>query len=65
MKEKIYIWGTGKIAEEVLNDCKNLSEYEILGFIDNNPDKEGCTFFQKTIYNFMKTNKNAICFFKI
>ena len=37
---KIFIWGTGNVAEETLRDCMTIDEYEILGFIDNDEEKQ-------------------------
>lgn len=38
---RIFIWGTGKVAEQILEQTSIHEEYEILGFIDNNPEKQG------------------------
>lgn len=48
--EKIFIWGTGDISEQVLAMCDVFGCYEVLGFIDNNPDKEGALFHGREIY---------------
>lgn len=49
---KIMIWGTGAVACRILNECSAvLGEYEIEGFIDNNPQKEGQIFRDKPIYS--------------
>ena len=48
---KIFLWGTGQIAETVWLNCQTLEEYEILGFIDNDPKKQGTLFNDHTIYS--------------
>ncbi len=48
---KIFLWGTGKIAEIVWSNCQFLTQYEILGFIDNNPKKQGQLFKGICIYS--------------
>lgn len=42
--QKILLWGTGKIADEVLSQCGTLETYDILGIIDNNSEKTGDSF---------------------
>lgn len=41
----IYIWGTGKIAKEVMEECSTLNLYQIVGAIDNNKELAGETFY--------------------
>lgn len=41
--KKVYIWGTGINGKKVL-ECINHVECEVLGYIDNNPDKQGEKF---------------------
>lgn len=48
---KILVWGTGSIANQVLEDCETIHNYEILGFIDNNQEKIGKIFRGKTVYS--------------
>lgn len=48
--EKIFIWGTGVIAEQVLGQCDVFGQYEVMGFIDNNANKKGKTFHGKEIF---------------
>ena len=43
--EKIFIWGTGTVADYVLMHCDVFGKYNVLGFIDNNIEKQG------TLYN--------------
>lgn len=45
-KKKIYIYGTGRVAERYLTNL-NKNQYEIVGFLDTY--KQG-TFYDKTIY---------------
>lgn len=48
--EKILIWGTGVIAEQVLGQCDVFGLYHVIGFIDNNADKIGKRFHGKEIF---------------
>ncbi len=49
--KKIVIWGTGKIANEILGECKTLLEYIILGVVDNNKNVQGEYFFDMEIHS--------------
>lgn len=46
----IFLWGTGLIAQQVMNRCLTLSNYNILGFIDNDSGKIGKDFAGKMIF---------------
>ncbi|TCL58120.1 methyltransferase FkbM-like protein [Kineothrix alysoides] len=48
---RIFIWGTGKIAEDLLEQYNVYDEYELLGFIDNNLQKQGKAFGDKEIFS--------------
>lgn len=48
--QKIFIWGTGFIANQVLDQCGIYEEYDIVGFIDNDLEKCGNFFRGKKIY---------------
>lgn len=48
--ERILIWGTGVIAEQVLGQCDVFGLYDVIGFIDNNAEMRGKTFHGKKIY---------------
>lgn len=49
--DRIYIWGTGNIASYAIQYfAKKLQEMNIIGFIDNNPDKAGTVFWNKQVY---------------
>lgn len=50
-KKKYFIWGTGNIAEE-LNQlyAEQLMDIELVGYIDNDLQKEGNIFFGKKVY---------------
>lgn len=48
---RVYIWGTGHYANEVLKTI-NKDTCNVLGFIDNDPNKQGDTFAGKMIYSF-------------
>ncbi len=47
----IVIWGTGKIADYVLTGCQTISEYNIIGCIDNDEKKQGKMFRGIPIYS--------------
>lgn len=47
---KVFLWGTGNVAETFLRQCQTLSQYEVLGFIDNNPEKQGSVFWEVPVY---------------
>ncbi len=49
--QKLLLWGTGKIADEVLTQCRTLDLYEIMGIIDNNPDKSGTMFHNYYVFS--------------
>ena len=49
---KLLIFGTGKIASEVMRGIENILNYtELLGFIDNDDRKYGQKFFDRFIYH--------------
>lgn len=48
--QKVFLWGTGNIAKQVMEECMTLNNYEILGFIDNNAENCGNLFYEKMIY---------------
>lgn len=48
--QKLFIWGTGDIAKQVMEECASMCNYEILGFIDNNVEKSGQLFYEKPVY---------------
>lgn len=47
---KVFLWGTGSVAETFLRQCQTISQYEILGFIDNNFEKQGNIFGGFPVY---------------
>lgn len=47
--EKIFIWGTGKIANRIVNHF-DLSRFDILGFIDNEEEKQGTLFKEYSVF---------------
>jgi len=47
---KIFIWGTGNVAEETLRDCMTIDEYEILCFIDNDEEKQKSKFWNREVF---------------
>lgn len=48
MKQKIVVFGTGSRANEIYREL--CQEYEIIGFIDNDPYHHKKPFFGKTVY---------------
>jgi FlaA1/EpsC-like NDP-sugar epimerase len=48
--KRILLWGTGQVAETLWAQCQTLSQYELLGFIDNNTEKQGSIFKNLPIY---------------
>lgn len=49
--EKIFIWGTGNLARQALRQCDIRSMYDVLGFIDNDPEKIGNMFCGGKVYS--------------
>lgn len=49
--KKVLLWGTGQIAELVWTQCQTLSQYELLGVIDNNREKQGGVFKGLRVYS--------------
>ncbi len=49
--ENVFLWGTGFIAKQILDECDVFYEYNILGFIDNNISKIGMDFYGKKIFS--------------
>lgn len=47
---KVYFWGIGKSCQKVLENC--ISDVEIIGFIDNNPQQHGKYYNNKKIIGF-------------
>ena len=47
----IYIWGTGRGAHAVLS-CLKKDRCDILGFIDNNPEKQHTVFENSSVLPF-------------
>ena len=47
---RIFLWGTGKVSREIMTHCTTLDTYEILGFIDNDPEKTGQQYYGKEIF---------------
>ena len=48
---KIFLWGTGQVAERLWMQCKTLDQYELLGFIDNATKKQGRIFKGLPVYS--------------
>lgn len=49
--EKIFLWGTGFIAKQILKECDIFQQYNIIGFIDNNTNKNGMVFYGKQVFS--------------
>lgn len=47
---KIFLWGTGHIANEVLQNKEIFEKYNVVGFIDNEPCKQGKKVYGKHIF---------------
>lgn len=47
---KVFLWGTGLVADEVMQRCNTLENYELLGFVDNNSEKWGDSFWGIEIF---------------
>ena len=56
---KVFLWGTGLVANQVMQRCNTKENYELLGFIDNDPEKWGDLFWGKEIFppSILKTVK--------
>ncbi len=46
---KILLWGTGKIADRLVDKIKRTSDYDLVGFVDNNLSKAGSYWRGKSI----------------
>lgn len=57
-KEKIYIWGTGAVANQVLSQNDLFEDFEILGFIDNNESRKGTCFVGRKVFGAEILNEN-------
>lgn len=51
MVEKVFLWGTGKVASDVINEFDVFNRYDVLGFIDNNKSNIGKVFFGKEVFS--------------
>ncbi len=65
VKQKIVIWGISKRICGILENCQTLSAYDVLGFIDNKPEKvdvkwEGKEIFSPEILNEILPDKIVI-----
>lgn len=49
--ERIFIWGTGFISHQIIDECNVFSQSEVLGFIDNDIEKTGKKFYDKEIFS--------------
>lgn len=47
---KIFLWGTGHIANEVLQNREIFEKYDVVGFIDNESCKQGKKYMGKHIF---------------
>ncbi len=48
--ERIILWGTGRLAESIMRNCGVFQHFSVIGFIDNNEDKQGTSFFERPVY---------------
>ena len=49
--QKIFIWGTGNVSNQVLRQCNIYEDYQILGFIDNDLNKQNTIFWDRMVYS--------------
>lgn len=49
--KRIYIWGTGRVADQIISECSIFEQYEIMGFIDNDIYKVGNIYKNRMIYS--------------
>lgn len=49
--ERLFLWGTGTVAKQILEEHDVFSQYDIIGFIDNDKDKEGTLFYGKEVFS--------------
>lgn len=49
--KRLFLWGTGQVAEKLWTQCQTLQQYEILGFIDNDCRKQGGNFKGLPVYS--------------
>ena len=47
---RVFLWGTGNVAKVLLEQCRTLSRYEIIGFIDSDPEAQGKSFYGFPVY---------------
>ena len=47
---KVFLWGSGNVAEKVIRNCKTLNQYDILGIIDNDVTKVNGFFMGYHVY---------------
>lgn len=62
MDRKIYLWGTGNLAEYVNAKYENeIGMLPIVGYIDNNPEKVGSLYKGKIVYSPTVLRKEREC----
>lgn len=49
--KRIYIWGTGTVADQIIQECNVFEQYKVLGFIDNNIHKVGKRYKNNIVYS--------------
>ena len=49
-KYKMFLWGTGRVAQRIFEQCQIVNIYDVLGFIDNDVDRAGHMFNGLKIY---------------
>ena len=42
--KKVFIWGTGYVADRVFHECRTLDQYDFIGAIDSDKKKWGQAF---------------------
>lgn len=48
--KNIVIWGTGKVSKRFVETAIKDKDINIIGFIDNEPNNQGTTFFEKEVF---------------
>ena len=49
---KIFLWGTGAVAKQILRESDCFSQYDVIGFIDNDKNKVNTCRIGKDLLTF-------------
>ena len=47
---KIFLWGTGAVAKQILRESDCFSQYDVIGFIDNDKNKVNTSFCGREVF---------------